>query len=152
MVLMEHWLLEGLPLQVLVWHWWILWQHSRQVGPEHVWVVQERAEVEVVVKHINWSVGHKTSSCSSGDCEHAEPVSDEDSSVEVLNWQFSNKQQTQYDSHLCLRCAVGPVPVRFVRWSGHKLVERHFKPRSKDVDVFVRFCSPLGGPLLHFVR
>ncbi len=118
MVLVEDWLLSGPPLSVGIWDWWVLWQHVAQGPVDQIWVVHQCLRVEwVIVKH-DWTVKQKSTATSSDAVVDDEGVGESASGVEVLDWELTDGEKSEDDSHLGLGGVAGHVEVRLVGWSG----------------------------------
>ena len=93
-VLMEYWSLSSSPFLVVIWNWRVSWQHSSQIPPEQVWVVQQCSRIEFLIVEYNWSSESKTSSESLGDEIVDVEIGQPASNIEVLNWELSNNSKT----------------------------------------------------------
>ena len=111
MVLMEDWRLSSAPLAVGIWNWWVARQHTANVPPEEVWIVEESTLVEPMVVEHDWSLESQTSTNATGHEEDHVSVGDPASHVEVLDGQLSNDCKAQQASNLSSGGIVGPVVV-----------------------------------------
>ena len=128
-VLMVDWVLSGLPLAVGIWDWWVLWKNTGQ-GPAHqVWVVSQSLGVEGVVIQHQWTVVSETTARASDDVVNDPEVGESATSIEVLDWELTNGEETKNNSELGSGGVVGEVEVRLVGWSGHFLHFSFWEPR-----------------------
>lgn len=110
-ILMVDWGLSSSPFSVSIWARWVSWENLGQVPVEQVWIVHERLGVESVVVHHDWSSPSQTSAHTSGNEVNDPGISQPASDVEVLNWQFSNEEETKETSNLRSSSVVSPVKV-----------------------------------------
>ena len=148
MVLMVHWLLSISPLSMGIWHWWVLWQDSGKLHPEHVWVVEERSHSVMVVVENDWSLMSQTSTSTSGHVSDQVDVYKGASGVETLDWQLSNDGKSKRASDLSSGDVAGHVPVGFgARSCEHLFVLALWEPRLEDCDVLLGLWGPAWKPL-----
>ena len=151
-VLVEDGSLPSPPLAVGIGHWRVSWEHSADVPPEKIWIVEQGSVVELTIVSHEWSLVSQASSESSANKEHHPEVSEDATSVERLDGQFTNYGQTKEASQLGSSGVVGPVPVRLLHWSHDHLVSLGVvEPRVQDLQIFLGLVGPAGLPLLDLV-
>jgi len=125
-------LLTSLPLTVRIWHWRVLWKNATHIPVEKVWVVSQRLCVDVLVVHHDRALVEKTTAKTSHNKEGNPGPGDHNSGVEVLERQFSNKEQTEETSDLSASGVVCPVKVRLVHRASNLLHFTAWEPASQD--------------------
>lgn len=151
-VLMEDWLLPGHPLSVSIWNWWVPWQHSADVPPVEIWVVQESSLVESVVVEYDWSLVTQTSADTLGHEEQEVCVGNPASDIEVLNWEFPDDSEAKEASYLSSSSVVSPVPGGVLGWSSDDIIHlTSWEPGLEDIKVLLGLRSPFWKPLLSLV-
>ena len=151
-VLMEDWSLSRSPFSMSIWHWWVLWENSAQVPPEHVWVVEEGSSMELVVVEDDWSLVSQSSSETLAHKPRQPGVCEPASDIKVLNWELSNDGKSKDTSELASSGIRSPVPVGLAHWSHDNIISLIFwEPRLEDFKISLGLWGPLWKPFLDFV-
>ena len=128
-VQMVDWSLVASPLQVHIWHWGDFREFSAETPPEEVWIIQQLSRAEGVAVEHNWFLLSESSSDTFTNEEDHVDISNPASSVETLNWEFSNHSESEDESKSCSVAVACIVPVRTGGWSVNQIF-RLLDPRA----------------------
>ena len=121
-VLMVDGSLSSSPLSVSIRNWRVLGQHTTDVPPEQVRVVDEGLGMHGVVVKDDGSLHSEPTTKSSNDKEDGPNVGKSASHMEILDGELTDNSETKEDSQLSATTVVGPVEVRAVDWSSDVLI------------------------------
>jgi len=85
----------------------------------------------VIVEH-QGSVASETASSTSDDVVHNPEVGESGTSIEVLDWELSDGEESKDDTALSSSGVAGEIEARLVNWSGNFV---HLSLREPAVDL-----------------
>lgn len=107
----EHGVLASSPFAVCIGHWRVLWKNARHRPIEQIGVVGQGFGVESVIVQADGAVVTKTLTESSHDKVGDPDVGKTATSIEILDWELTNKGKTEEATDLGTSGVVGPVEV-----------------------------------------
>jgi hypothetical protein len=138
----EHGALASSPFAVCIWHWRVLWKHTRHRPVEQIGVVGQGFGVQGMVVKADGAVVTKTLTESPHNEVGDPDVGETTTGVKVLDWQLSDESETQEAADLSSGGVVGPVEVRLVDGSCDLLHFATGEPASENGELAFGFRRP----------
>lgn len=113
-VLMEHWVLAGLPLAVSIRHRRVSWQHTSQIPIEQLGVVRQSLSVHGVVVQKDRPVVAKTTADTPHDEEHDPDVGKTATNVEAADRELTDGEETKSATKLSAGSVIGVIEIRAI--------------------------------------